>query len=308
MKKLNTSELRALVDDNRIIGALVFMLISTLLLASMHTMVRYLTAELHPFVVVFFRNFFGLIAVIPLFARSGIGILATRQPKLYAMRVSVGIVAMMSWFYALSKVPIPNATALSFSSTIFATLAAWLFLKETMRIRRWLAITVGLVGVLIVLQPGLDGFNRWALLATLAAMAWGVGIAFVKKLSTTDSTISIVALMSCGMTLVSIWPALFVWQWPTLTQLGWLFLVGCFASAGHYFMTSALRLADTAIVMSVDFSRLIWTAVLGYLFFGDVLSSHTVLGALVIFASAWYIIFRESRLALPQDAGDKKIS
>ncbi len=297
MKRVARAALDDFVDNNKIVSALVFMLISTVLLSSMHTMVRYLTAEMHPFVVVFFRNLFGLIAVVPLLLRSGPGILVTQQPKIYVARVAVGIVAMMSWFYALSKVPIPNATALSFSSTIFATLAAWFFLKETMRIRRWLAIIVGLLGVLVVLQPGLEGFNRYALLATLAAMAWGIGIAFVKKLATTDSTLSIVALMSCGMTLISIWPALFVWQWPSLNQLGWLFLVGCFASGGHYFMTSALRLADTAIVMSVDFSRLIWTAIMGYLFFGDVLSNHTALGALIIFASAWYIIFREARLS-----------
>jgi len=211
------------------------MLISTILLATMHVIVRYLTAELHPFVVVFFRNLFGLIAVLPLIVRSG-GI------------ISFGIIAMLSWFYALSKVPVANATALSFSSTIFATLSAWIILREPMRYRRWFAIIAGLIGVLIVLQPGLEGFNRYALLAMLSAMAWGVGISLVKKLSTTDSTVSIV-------------------QWPTPTQMGWLFLVGCFASGGHYFMTSALRLADTAVVMSIDFTRLIWTGILGYILY-----------------------------------------
>lgn len=285
------------------------MLISTILLATMHVIVRYLTAELHPFVVVFFRNLFGLIAVLPLIVRSGgISIVKTYQPKLYLVRISFGIIAMLSWFYALSKVPVANATALSFSSTIFATLSAWVILREPMRFRRWFAIIAGLIGVLIVLQPGLEGFNRYALLAMLSAMAWGVGISLVKKLSTTDSTVSIVALMSIGLTLLSIWPAITVWQWPTPTQMGWLFLVGCFASGGHYFMTSALRLADTAVVMSIDFTRLIWTGILGYIFFGDLLSSNTLFGAIIIFGSAWYIIFREAHLGQSKPIVDQNIN
>ena len=274
----------------------------------MHVVVRYLTVQLHPFVVVFFRNLFGLVAVLPLIVRSGgISILKTHQPKIYFVRISFGIVAMLSWFYALSKVPVANATALSFSSTIFATLSAWIFLREPMRFRRWFAIIAGLIGVLIVLQPGLEGFNRYALLAMLSAMAWGIGITLVKKLSATDSTVSIVALMSIGLTFLSIWPALTVWQWPTPIQMGWLLLVGCLASGGHYFLTNALRLADTAVVMSIDFTRLIWTGVLGYIFFSDVLSHNTLLGAVIIFASAWYISFREARLQRPPPMEDQKL-
>ena len=272
------------------------MLISTALLASMHTLVRYLSTDLHPFVIVFFRNLFGLVAILPLIARNGIGTLKTSQPKLYIIRISFGLFAMTSWFYALSKVPLANATALSFSSTIFATLAAWLFLGESMRLRRWLAIVIGLVGVLIVLRPGMSGFNSYALLAIGSAIGWGIGVTIVKKLSTTDSTTSIIAWMSIGLSVLSFWPALFFWQWPSISQLLWLLLVGALASGGHYFMTSALRLADTATVMSVDFTRLIWTALLGFIFFGDILDAGTVAGAVVIFASAWYIIFRESRL------------
>jgi len=272
------------------------MLISTALLASMHTVVRYLSAELHPFAIVFFRNLFGLVAILPLIARNGIATLKTSQPKLYIYRISLGLLAMTSWFYALSKVPLANATALSFSSTIFATLAAWLFLGESMRLRRWLAIGIGLAGVLIVLRPGMSGFNAYALLAIGSAIGWGIGIAIVKKLSTTDSTTSIIAWMSIGLSFLSFWPALLFWQWPSPSQLFWLLLVGTLATGGHYFMTSALRLADTATVMSVDFTRLIWTAVLGYIFFSDILDAATVTGAFVIFVSAWYIIFRESRL------------
>ncbi len=272
------------------------MLLSTVLLSTMHVLVRYVSADLHPFVVVFFRNLFGLIVLIPLLLKHGIGALVTQQPFLYALRIAIGLCAMLSWFYALSKVPVSNATALSFSSTIFATLSAWLFLKERMRIRRWVAIIVGLLGVVVVLRPGMEGFNRYALLVIASAATWGISITIVKKLSRTDNTITIVAWMSIGLSILSFWPALIVWEWPTATQFGILLLIGGLASGGHFCMTNALRIGDMAAVMSVDFFRLIWAAILGYLLFRDVLDAGTVLGAGIIFASAWYIVVRETKL------------
>ena len=277
------------------LGGIMLMLMATVFLACMHSIVRYLTADLHPFVVVFFRNLFGLLVILPVVARAGIGVLRTDHPKLHLIRVSVGMLAMLSWFYALSKVPITNATALSFSSTIFATLAAWLILGERMRIRRWLAILTGLIGVLVVLRPGLDGFNAYALLVIGSTMAWGASVTIVKKLSRTESTISIITWMSIGLSLLTLGPALLFWEWPGPQQLLWLLLVGMLASAGHFCMTNALRLTDTAVVMSVDFMRLIWTSIIGYIFFADLLDRWTLIGALIIFTSAWYIIFRESR-------------
>jgi drug/metabolite transporter (DMT)-like permease len=272
------------------------MLVSTVLLSTMHVLVRYLSTDLHPFVVVFFRNLFGLVVLIPILMSNGLGSLATRQPGLYLLRIVIGLFAMLSWFYALSKVPVANATALSFSSTIFATICAWLFLREPMRIRRWAAIVIGLLGVLVVLRPGLEGFNRYALLVIVSAATWGVSITIVKRLSQTDETITIVAWMSIGLSFLSVWPALAVWQWPDATQFFLLLLVGGLASGGHFFMTNAVRIGDMATVMSVDFFRLIWAALLGYLVFADVLDAGTILGAAIIFASAWYIVMRETRL------------
>ncbi|MEM7258606.1 MAG: DMT family transporter [Pseudomonadota bacterium] len=279
-----------------VVRALSYMLMATLLLSGMHVLVRYLSADLHPFVVVFFRNLFGLIVLVPLLMKNGITSLATKQPRLYALRIAIGLCAMLSWFYALSKVPVANATALSFSSTIFATLSAWIFLREPMRVRRWAAIVVGLIGVLVVLRPGIEGFNRYALLVIASAATWGLSITIVKQLSKTDHTITIVAWMSIGLSLLSIWPAILVWQWPDATQILLLLLVGALASGGHFYMTNAVRIGDMATVMSVDFFRLIWAAIFGYLLFADVLDAGTVLGAAIIFASAWYIVMRETKL------------
>jgi drug/metabolite transporter (DMT)-like permease len=276
--------------------AVVFMLVSTVFLACMHGLVRQLSAEMHPFVIVFFRNFFGLLTVLPLLLRAGVGTLRTSNPRLHMLRAGIGVVAMLGWFYALSKVPIANATALSFSTTIFATICAWLFLGEKLRWRRSAAIAVGIVGIYVVLRPSADGFNQYALLVLVTSLAWGLSLTIVKQLSKTESATSIVSWMGISMVALSIWPALAVWQTPTIEQLLYLFLIGGLATAGHMFMTMAIKMAETSIVMSVDFGRLIWTALIGAYFFGEILDLWTFVGATIIFLAGWYIVFRESRM------------
>ena len=278
------------------------MLGATLMLASMHGLVRLLSSDMHPFMIVFFRNLFGLVAVMPLLLRAGIGSLKTQHPKLHLIRAGVGVVAMLGWFYALSKVPIANATALSFSTTIFATVSAWLFLGEQLRWRRSAAIVVGLIGVYVVLRPSAEGFNIYALLVLLTSIAWGLSLTIVKHLSKTETPTSIVSWMGITLVILSFWPALTVWQTPTTEQLLWLFLVGALATAGHLLMTTSIQMADTSLIMSVDFTRLIWTALIGAYFFNEVLDAWTFVGASIIFLAGWYIVFRESRMSDIPDA------
>lgn len=276
--------------------AVIFMLGATVMLASMHGLVRLLSSDMHPFIIVFFRNLFGLVVVLPLLLKAGLSSLKTQHPKLHMIRAGVGVIAMLGWFYALSKVPIANATALSFSTTIFATVSAWLFLGEMLRWRRTAAIVVGLVGVYVVLRPSAEGFNVFSILVLLTSIAWGLSLTIVKHLSKTETPTSIVSWMGITLVALSIWPALMVWQTPTIEQLLWLFLIGALATAGHLLMTTSIQMADTSIVMSVDFARLIWTALIGAYFFNEVLDVWTFVGASIIFLAGWYIVFRESRM------------
>ena len=281
--------------SQNVTAALLFMLVSTVLLSSMHGLVRLLSADLHPFVIVFFRNLFGLLAVWPLIMKAGVSSLKSDQGKVYLFRSFVGITAMLSWFFALSKVAISNATALSFSTSIFASIIAWLFLGEVMRLRRWIAIFIGLAGVLVVLRPTVDGFNVYSLLVLLSAVSWGASIAMAKHLSKRDSATTIVGWMSISLTLLSLGPALIYWRMPDGFELAILAVIGILATCGHLLLTKSVQMADTAVVMSIDFSRIIWAALIGILFFGDRLDRWTVVGAAIIFTAGWYIIFRESR-------------
>jgi drug/metabolite transporter (DMT)-like permease len=276
------------------VKGLLYMVMATIVLACMHGMVRYLGGDLHPFVIAFYRNLFGLIAILPLVLRAGLSGLRTHHPRLMVLRSLSGIVAMLTWFYGLTKVPTAEATALSFTAAIFTALVAYILLGEKMKWHRWLAILGGFVGVIVVLQPNTENYNPYMLLILVSCVFWGLSVSLVKLLTRTDSTISIVAWMSILLTIMSLPPALLYWQWPDLDQFLLLGVMGVLATLGHLGMTQALSLADTTAVMSIDFVRLIWAALIGIIFFGDSFDIYTWIGAAIIFSSGLYIIFRES--------------
>lgn len=278
-------------------GGMLLMIVSTALFSAMHGVVRYVSADLHPFEVAFFRNVFGLVLLFPLLLRAGRAALITHQPKLQILRGLVGVVAMLSWFYALSVAPIADATALSFLAAIFASIGAVVFLKERMGVRRVAAVVVSFAGALIILRPGAGALQPGALFVLLSSVAWGVSLVIVKRLAQTDTTVSIVAWMTVMMTGLSLIPALLTWVTPSLAQLGWLALMGALATAGTLAMTQAMRLAEATVVLPLDFTRLIWTSVIGFVFFAEVPDMWTGVGGAIIFACASYIAYRESRLA-----------
>lgn len=273
---------------------LLYMFLATIVLACMHGMVRYLGGELHPFVIVFYRNLFGVIAILPLVFRVGLPAIRSHNPRIVVLRSVSGIIAMLTWFYSLSKVPIAEATALSFTAAIFTALVAYILLKEKMKSHRWIAISGGFIGVIIVLQPDTGNFDPYMLLVLVSCVFWGLSVTLVKILTRTDSITSIVAWMSILLTVMSLPPALFYWQWLSVDQFLLLSAMGVMATLGHLAMTQALSLADTTAVMSIDFMRLVWAALIGFYFFSDPLEISTWIGAIIIFSSGLYIIFRES--------------
>lgn len=201
---------------------------------------------------------------------------------------------MLAWFYSLVHVPLTEATALSFTAAIFTALAAIIFLGERVRFRRWAAIISGFVGVLVVLRPETDNFNPLLVLVLFSTVFWALSITVIKHLSKTDSPTSLVAWTSILMTVLSLPFALYYWQWPVGIQWLWMISIGVLGTLGHLCMVKALALADTSVVMTIDFFRLIWGASIGYYFFGDQMELSTWIGAIIIFTSGAYIIFRES--------------
>ena len=271
------------------------MLASTLFFAGMHAVIRHVSAELHPFVIAFFRNFFGLIVLLPWFIRHGLEPLRTSRFPLHLARATINAVAMLAFFMALSLAPLTQVTALAFSAPIFATLLAVLFLAESVGPRRWLAILTGFAGALIVLRPGIEAIGTGPALALGASVVWACVLLIIKMLGRTETSVTIAAYMSLLMTPITFVPAIFVWQMPDATQLAWLLGIGIMGGMGQLLMVSALKSADTGIVMPFDFCKLIWVTIIAYFAFHETPDVFTWVGGVVIFASAAYIAYREGR-------------
>jgi drug/metabolite transporter (DMT)-like permease len=276
------------------------MLVSTVVLSGMHASIRYLSETVHPFEIAFFRNLFALVVVLPWFLRYGATPLRTSRFGLHVLRAALNAAAMLSFFYALSLAPLSEVTALGFTAPIFATLLAAPILRETVGLWRWSAILVGFVGTLIILRPGFGSLGAGQLLTLFSSLVWACALMTIKTLSRSESSVTIVTYMGLLMIPLSLAPALLVWQWPDLWQLSWLALIGVLGGIGQFAMTEALRQADTAVVMPVDFSKLIWATLLAWLAFGEVPDGFTWLGGGVIFISTFYITYRERKLARPR--------
>jgi drug/metabolite transporter (DMT)-like permease len=264
--------------------------------AVMITLVRTLTTSLDPLQVVFFRNAFGLLAMIPWMISQRRFLPRTERIGLHVLRAAIGILAMVGWFTTLALLPLAEATALSFTAPIFTSVLAVLILGEVMRIRRWSAILVGLAGALVILRPGFESIEPAALLAIGTALIWGGSTVLIKIMTRTESAGAVATYLVLFSTPLSLVAALFVWQTPTFTQLGLAALLGAGGSIGHVCMTRSLAIADATLVVTFDYLRLPLVALFAYLAFGEVPDGWIWLGGGIIALSGIYIAHRESKL------------
>jgi drug/metabolite transporter (DMT)-like permease len=262
----------------------------------MINIVRVLTDSLHPLQVVFFRCLFGLVAMTPWLISQRRLLPRTERIGVHLLRAALGLTATVGWFMTLALMPLAEATALSFTAPIFTSILAVLLLGEVMRLRRWTAIAMGLVGALLILRPGIEAIEPVALLAIGTALVWGGSTVLIKFMTRTESAGAIATYLAVFSTPLALIGALFVWQTPTLAQLGLAALLGAFGSIGHVCMTRALAEADATLVVPFDYLRLPLVAVIAYLAFDEVPSGWIWLGGGLIAASGIYIARREAQL------------
>ena len=276
------------------IKGILFMLGSTLLAAVMNSAARHVSQTVHPFELVFFRNLFACAFVLPLLWRAGFGSLKTDRFGMHFGRASLNVINMMVWFTAVSLAPLAEVVALGFTAPIFATILSVLIIKEFVGARWWAAIGVGFAGALIILQPGFDTIQIGHGLTLFAAMIWAGILLIIKSLSRTETSVTIVAYMALLMTPISLVPALFVWVWPTWTELSWLFLIGICGGWAQYLLAQSFHEAEISVVMPFDFAKLLWISLIAYIAFAEVPTWTTWAGGAVIFASGIYIAQREA--------------
>ena len=273
------------------------MLFSAICFVGMQSMIRHVGETLPPFEVAFFRNLFGLVASTPVFLQQGLTPFRTKKLHLHLTRGTIQVVGMLAFFTGVTMIPLAQVTALSFSAPLFATLLAIVLLGERVRIRRITALALGFVGMLIVVRPGAEEINLGTILIVCSSFSWGIAIAIIKSMSKTESSATLTVYMGVVLTPISGAFAYFVWQTPTWEQLGWLFLVGCLGTIGHLAFAQSFRKADSTAVLPLDFTRLIWASIVGYLVWNEIPDMWAWIGGTLIFGSATYIAYREAMLA-----------
>ena len=204
---------------------------------------------------------------------------------------------MSCWFTAIPLLPIVEAVALNFTAPIFITMIAAIFLKETLRARRLIAVAFGFAGVLVVLRPGFEAIGTGQMLVLGDTLFWAVAVVLVRVLARQEPARVIVCYMFMLVLPLSAILAAFVWVWPSTTT--WLYVIGLAASStiGHLCATQALVCAEASAVIPYDYLRVVWFALVGWLAFSEIPDQWTLWGAAMIAGSAVYILRREAKLA-----------
>lgn len=254
-------------------------------------------AGVDPLQMMFFRNFFCVVLMLPLLYRRGWSLVRTSQPKLYGIRVAVSFFAMMTYFEALALLPIGEVTAIGFLAPFFGALFAILILGERVGLDRWAALAAGFVGAMIMLRPGGVAFGP----GQASALAWAVFMGLIgpliKQLTAADDADRIVFITNLVSLPVSLVPALLVWTWPPLAVWPQLVLLGVFAVLGHMTLVRGFAVSDASLAMAFNFTRLPFSVLVGYVMFGELIGWWTWVGAVVIFAASVFVSHREATLA-----------
>ena len=274
------------------------MLLSTMFFGLMAVVIRIASdAGIATVEIAFFRNFFGLLALLPFLHRSGRAVFRTRQLPRYLVRCLIGVGSMLCGFWAIGHLPMAQAISLSYSAPLFVTIFAVIWLGEVVRRRRWTAVVLGFIGVLVIVRPGTEGFSAGSLVAIAAAVLSSVVAIQIKQLSRVDAPDTIVFYTYVFWVPLSLVPALFDWQWPQGIAWLWLVAIGVLGTGGQLFWTRALKLGEVSALTPISFMQLPMVTVLAWLLFGELISGWTIAGALVIFGANGYIAHREVQLS-----------
>ena len=272
---------------------ILLMILATILFSIMHASIKHISSGIHPFEVAFFRNLFGLVVIAPWFIKYGIQPLVTNKIKLHFLRSFFNVIAMLTFFYALSVTPLAEVASLAFTAPLFATLLAIIFLREKIGIRRSGAIIVGFIGAAIIVNPDFKNINIGHMCILISASIWSVALIFIKILGRTESSVTITSYMVIFMIPLSAIAASFYWVLPSLNDLLILAVIGIAGTGAQMLLAQALKEEDTGIIMPFDFLKMIWAVLIGYLIFSETPDINVWIGGIIIFSSTLYVAYRE---------------
>ncbi len=291
-------------------------LISALLFAAMSALVRQLGDVAPVGQMVFFRSAFAILPVVVIYALRGelMTAVRTNRPLGQLGRGSLSVAGMFTNFSALTRLPLADATAISFASPLITVALAALILKEKIRVYRWTAVLVGFAGVVVMLIPHLDVTHYAAIGAATATV--GAGLALIsafcnagtviqtRRLTQSETTSSIVFYFSLICAIAGAATLPFAWHTPTAPELAKLIMLGLLGGLAHIFLTESYRHASASLIAPFDYSSMLWALLLGWWLFGELPAPLVYVGATIVAGAGLYVIYRERQLGLqrPREA------
>ena len=277
-----------------IIAGMLWMVLTTIMFASVTAIVRYLGSDLPAAEAAFIRYAIGTVLLLPsLWAMRSRAFGWPAMGRFMARGFIHGI-AVILWFFAMARIPMAEVTAIGYTAPIYVTIGAAVFLGERFQLRRLAAVLVGFLGALIILRPGVSEVSWGALAQVCAAPLFAVSFLMAKNFTGKYSPTVIVGFLSVFCTIALLPPALWDWRPPTLEEWFWLGMTAVIATIGHLTMTQALRNAPITVTQPVSFLQLVWAASLGIILFGEPLDPYVLVGGGIVVLAATYISRRES--------------
>ena len=267
---------------------------ATFFAALMALSVKYLSKDLNPIMICFFRCIAGLILLSPFIVKNNFAAVKSKNCKFQFIRALINIISMICWFTALGTMHLEKATALGFTTPLFTTILAVILLGEVIRFHRTTALIIGFIGIFIIIRPGYIPLETGTILMLIASLSFSFVLIFVKKLSSVDSSLTIIFYHLLISTPVFFILSIFYWQNININQLFIFVFIGGAGLLSHWCLTQAFRLSDTTFVMPLQFTKLIWASLFGFFVFSEMPDLWTWIGGLIIFFSVVYITYRET--------------
>jgi drug/metabolite transporter (DMT)-like permease len=297
--------MRDTLPQNRLVSAwlglpgnlrgVIWITVGSLAFACNDGVIKHLGAKFDPFQLAFARYFVGLVILGPVFISMGASGLSTQRFGLHMTRLIIACIAQVGVFYAVIHLYLADATAITFSRPLFTTIIAVFLLSELVSVRRWIATIVGFAGVMIMVRPGHAGIDPVALIAIVSALTFAVANVLIRMLSNTEPPNRILFYYHTGGTVIFLGPAIWVWQTPVGAEWFMLALIGMLTTIGMIGFVRAFSVGEANAVGPIEYIRLIFAAFIGYAFFAEIPSLWTIVGAIVIIASALYIARDEAK-------------
>lgn len=272
----------------------IWLVLASLFFAVMTAAIKEVGQRIPVWEILFIRQICVIIILGPQLLRSFPAGFKTERLHLHGLRVGFSLLAMATGFTAVIYMPLAQVTAISFARTLFITLLAVLILKEVVDLKRWGATLFGFLGVLIVLQPRLDGIDFYAGLAMASAMSLAVVMVLTRIMTKTESPMTIMTYQSFGLTIAFAIPAILMWQTPTIWEFLMMVVTGVLMTLAQYSNIKAYKHGEASAVQPMEYTRLVFAGLIGLMFFQEMPSLWTVIGSIVIFIGAIYSV-REMR-------------